>query len=146
MNPLIHWFYHLGFALFIGSIAVYCVISGMVANASLTDLVFARRVVRFGTVWITTPALWMFVLAGTLGVVRFAPSPPAVVAYASVVAALLAITHLFVVPATRDCLSCARQSLDANQLVPAYRRAYLKETVPGAINLLLGLWLLFTFP
>jgi hypothetical protein len=138
MTQLSMWLFHLGTALFLGSIATYCVVSTLAQHSGLNDLVFARRVVRSATLVLTVPGLWLAVLAQLLppalkgNSLRLVPLGVAVV--------LLTLTHALIVPATKRCLALARESLAINRLVPAYHGAYLRETIPGAVNLVIALW------
>jgi hypothetical protein len=139
MTTALLWTYHTGTALFLGSILTFVVGSILAAHDSLDNLVCIRRLIRKGTLTLTMPGLWLAALslvglslAGGLPVWRLVA-----------VAAVLVTSHALIVPATQRCLHWASESKVDGKLHPAYRAAYLRESIPGALNVLVMLGLLF---
>jgi hypothetical protein len=132
MTPLLLWGYRAGIALFLGSILTFVVSSSLATGADLDDLVFARRLIRRATLAVTVPGLWL----AALSLAALAWRGGVAAWHLAAVAAVLATSHAVVVPATRSCLEWALESKGAGRLNPAFRAAYLRESIVGGINLL----------
>lgn len=139
MTTVLLGLYHLGTALFLGSILTFVVGSMLGARESLDNLVCIRRLIRQGTLTLTMPGLWLAALA--LGGLFLSGDVPAW--RLGAVAFVLITSHALIVPATRACLSWASAAKADGTLPPAYRVAYLKESIPGALNVVVMLALLF---
>jgi hypothetical protein len=131
------WTYHTGTALFLGSILTFVVGSVLGSRESLDNLVCIRRLIRKGTLTLTMPGLWLAALSlAGLAIIEDMPAWRL-----GAVAFVLITSHALIVPATRACLLWASKA--EGQLPAAYRTAYLKESIPGALNVLIMLVLLF---
>lgn len=139
MTTILFGTYHTGTALFLGSILTFVVGSILGARESLDNLVCIRRLIRTGTLTLTMPGLWLAALSLAGLACTGGVSAWRVVA----VAFVLITSHALILPATRACLLSARASKAEGALRPAYRSAYLKESIPGALNVLIMLVLLF---
>lgn len=139
MTTLFIWAYHAGTALFLGSILTFVVGSVLTLHESLDNLVCVRRLIRRATLALTMPGLWLASLS--LAALSFLESVPAWRLLA--LAFVLLTSHALILPATRECLRWASESKAEGALMPAFRGAYLKESIPGALNVLLVLLLLF---
>ncbi len=143
MMATLEYLFSVGCALFVGSIVTFIVVSALAARSSaLADLVFARTIVRTATLAVTVPGMWLAVAARAAMLWQREPHWAHSSLQLAVLGLIVSLTHLLIVPATRRCLLLARRSLADGQLQSAYRSAYLQESVPGAINLVLAL----TFP
>ena len=142
MTTILLWTYHAGSALFLGSILTFVVGSMLGAHGSLDDLVCIRRLIRKATLVLTMPGLWLAALS--LAGLAFLQGVPAwrLLALAFVLATSLAL----ILPATQACLRWAIASRTEARLHPAFRAAYLKESIPGGLNVLIVLVLLFHQP
>ena len=142
MTILLLWTYHAGTALFLGSILTFVVGSMLGAHGSLDDLVCIRRLIRKATLALTMPGLWL----ATLSTAGLALLQGGQAWRLLALAFVLATSHVLILPATQACLRWAMQSRTEARLHPAFRAAYLKESIPGALNVLIILVLLVHQP
>jgi len=137
-NTLLLWRYHTGAALFLGSILTF-VVGSILAQESLDNLVCVRRLIRRATLALTMPGIWLAALSLVgLALVQGVPTWRLVA-----IGFVLLTSHVLIVPATQACLHWAWKSNTDGHLAPDFRRAYLKESIPGALNVLMVLVLLF---
>ncbi|MBL0337614.1 MAG: hypothetical protein IPP67_00060 [Rhodospirillaceae bacterium] len=64
-------FHYLGLILFLGSIFLYILISGLTSHSSLENLVFSRQIIRTGTLFLTIPGLGLVVLSGLIMTTKY---------------------------------------------------------------------------
>ncbi|WP_437318283.1 DUF2269 family protein [Sorangium sp. So ce385] len=133
---LVHF---IGLSAFLGSIAVYIVVSSVCLPGDLAALATGRALIRTGTLFITVPGLWALLVSGAALAARLPAAPRWLKLKLGLVALIALNTHLAIVPATGRALDLAQASVRAQALDPAYRAAYLTESGCGAVNVLLFL-------
>ena len=131
----------LSLILFLGSIFTYILISAMIENALLSDLAFGRSIISRGTSLLTLPALWMVLITGILmrkeaGISFFKTKLVTGIL-------ILANAHIFVAGAVALATSLALDAETNGVLSTKYHQAYLKESVFGAMNILLAMFALW---
>lgn len=141
MGKLLRILHHLGIVFFLGSIAVFTAVSIIVEGRSLTDLVFAREIIKTGTYFITLPGLAIFYISGAVITLKEYRAPGyfwlSIKKVLNVV--IILNTIIFVLPAVNSALELAKESLLKGELVPEYNSAYMKESIAGGVNVLLAL-------
>ena len=126
--------------LFLGTIFTYVMISIMVENAPLADLVFGRKIILTGTNYLTLPALWILVLSGfAMGYKKYGFQNRFFRIKLGIGLLLLLNAHFIVGPAVAEASCSAINSLVEGTLDAGYPEAYFKETVFGAVNVCLTL-------
>lgn len=130
----------IGFSAFLGSIAVYIVISAIAGMVPSEALSFGRAVIEAGTEYITVPGLWLVAVTGVAKAAktRSLLSLPTVRIKLALTIAMLANTHLIIMPAVRDAATLAREGVQTGSLPAAYASAYYTESVAGAFNVLMA--------
>lgn len=140
MHRMLKFFHYLGMTMFLGSIFTYLLISAVVQDKGLVELVFARVLISKGTAYLTIPGMWVAAATGVVMASRkyglFAQSWITVKTLAMLVIVLNA--HFIVGPAVEKALAAARESLASGAVVEWYKTAYIQESVFGAINVLLA--------
>ena len=125
---------------FLGSILTFILISTLAEGSSLENLVFARRIVSTGTNVLTLPGMWLLALTGIwMGFKRYGFTRRFIHLKLFVIALVVVIAHFFVAPAVHSATEAANLSLAQGHLLPEYNTAYLRESIFGAINVLLTL-------
>lgn len=129
-------FLHLaGMALFLGSIAVFTLISEISKASSLTDLAFGRAIISSGTAYITLPGLWLAVASGLLMVFRGRSLRESWLKLKLALAFLMVLdAHFIILPAAQSALAAGRASVEAGSLSPLLRKALFIESVAGGLN------------
>jgi hypothetical protein len=131
----------LGLVLFLGSILGFIVVSAVAAPTGAVGLAVARRVISAGTWALTMPGLACLAVSGVaLAAGRFDLRANPWLSFK--IAALLVIVinaALVILPAARTASQLAERALTDGVLSPAYARAYLTESIAGALNVLLAL-------
>ncbi len=141
MKRTLKFAHYLGLTLFLGSIFTFLVVSTLTKGGSLTDLLFARRVISTGTFVLTLPGMWLIAISGTVLMLREYGFNEYRWLNIKNVAIILIIlnSYFFIVPAMTEALELAQASVLAGTLNPDYGSAYMKESVFGAVNVLLVL-------
>jgi len=123
-------------AVFIGSIITYIFISAMIENASINDINAGRKIIAEGTGGLTMPALWLMIFTGVIsGIKKFGFRSRLFQIKTAFAAALLINAYLFIIPAVNEATEIALQSAE---ILPAeYYTAYMKESVFGAVNVII---------
>jgi len=125
-------------AVFIGSIITYIFISAMIENASINEINAGRKIIAEGTGGLTMPALWLMILTGIIsGLKKFGFRSRFFQIKTASAAALLINAYLFIIPAVTEATEIALQS--AEILPVEYYTAYMKESVFGAVNIMITL-------
>jgi hypothetical protein len=141
MVKLLKLFHHLGIVLFLGSIAIFTLISIMVENRPLNDLVFAREIINAGSHYITLTGLVMlFVSGAVILLIKYRTPGHFWLSAKKVITVIIVLnTFIFVLPAVNSALDFAKDSLAQKLLSPSYSQAYLKESIAGGVNVILTL-------
>jgi hypothetical protein len=127
-----------GLVIFLGSIITFIVISALVENASLENMAFGRKIISTGTNVLTLPGIWVLAITGIwMGYKRYGMRQRYFQLKLLIIALILLNAHFVVVPAVSSATDLAVQSLAQGQLLPEYRGAYIKESIFGALNVLL---------
>lgn len=130
----------LGLVAFLGSILTFILISTLAEGSSLQNLAFARGIVSTGTNVLTLPGMWLLALTGVwIGYKRYGFSQRFVHLKLFVMALVVVNAHFFIAPAVDSATEAANLSLAQGHLLPEYNTAYLRESIFGAINVLLTL-------
>ncbi len=129
-----------GLVIFLGSILTFIVISAQIENASLENIAFGREIISTGTSVLTLPGMWLLAVTGLwLGYTRYGLKQRFFQLKLVIISLVILNAHFFVVPAVTDATELAAQSLAQGQLLPEYRSAYIRESLFGALNVLLTL-------
>ena len=129
-----------GLVTFLGSIFTYIAISALTRDASLENLAFARRIIATGTNVLTLPGMWVLAATGLwMGYRRYGLSSRFFRIKLLLVALVVVDAHVIVVPAAHAATEIAIRSVGDGHLFPEYGPAYLRETIAGAVNVLLTL-------
>lgn len=130
----------LGLCLFLGSIVSFIVISTLAEGAGMSQLAFGRRVISAGTRAMTLPGMWLLAASGlALGLQRYGWRSGFFRLKAGLMLAILLNAHGFVMPAVSEATELAQQAAQTGQLSAAYAQAYGRETICGALNIMLCL-------
>jgi hypothetical protein len=134
---LVHLF---GFVLFLGSIIAFVVVSSLTQNANITDIAFGRRIISTGTSVLTLPGIWMLAISGLwIGLEKYGIKYRSVQFKLLLVLVIISNAYIFIVPAAAAATQLAVQSTTQGQLLSDYPKAYLKESICGGVNVLLGI-------
>lgn len=134
---LIHVF---GMILFLGSILTFVLISTLIEGAGLEEVVFGRKIISTGTSVLTLPGMWMLAVTGILtGYLRYGFRQRYLQIKLLIMLLIVCNAYLFVVPAVSAATELAEQSLASGQLLDEYVSAYMRESLFGAVNVLLVL-------
>ncbi|MBI5453077.1 MAG: hypothetical protein HY956_00450 [Deltaproteobacteria bacterium] len=135
MDKAIKFLHLVGMALFLGSIAVFTLISELIKDSTLPDLAFGRAMISSGTAFITLPGLWLVVASGLIMVFRGRGLSEGWLKLKLALAILIVLNaHFIIVPAANNALASANASIAAGSLSPVFRKALLTESVAGGIN------------
>ena len=125
----------LGWVLFLGSILTFILISIHTQGGPLGGLVLGRRLISSGTDLLTLPGLWMITVTGLwMSIQRSGPGQSFVQIKLVLAAATIINAHSVVRPAARSAMDLAARSRTQCQLLPAYRSAYVRESIAGSLN------------
>lgn len=131
-----------GLVLFLGSILTFIVISALSEGASLEDIAFGRRIISTGTDTdvLTLPGMWVQALTGVcLGYRRYGVKQRFFQLKLLLMTLIVVNAYVFIAPAVTAANQLAIQSLAHGALLPAYRSAYLQESMFGALNIALAI-------
>ncbi len=139
MQKTLKYLHLLGLVLFLGSIFTYVLVSMLVKDGSLADLVFGRQIIRAGTWYLTLPGMWLAVLTGLLMAARGNKKfRERWLTFKGVLALIIVLNaHALIIPTTGDALSWAKESLIRGKVLPEYAAAYLREAIAGTVNVVL---------
>jgi hypothetical protein len=139
MVKVMRVFHHLGIVLFLGSIAVFVSISVLAEKRSLTDLVFAREIIKTGSFDITLTGLVMLFISGVaLLLMKYRTPGHFWLSAKKVITVIIVLnTFIFVLPAVNSVLGFAKDSLAQKVITESYKSAYLKESIAGGVNVIL---------
>lgn len=149
MNKILKFLHHLGVIMFLGSIFTYLLISILTKDGSLENLVFASRIIRSGSLFLTIPGMWLILITGIAMTIRgYGFFKFRWLNIKHLLITIIALNaHLIIVPATGDALKLATESLVEGKSLPDYHSAYIKESIFGALNILMiivsmvaGIW------
>ncbi|HEY0722241.1 MAG TPA: hypothetical protein VGE50_13425 [Gammaproteobacteria bacterium] len=131
--------FHLGgLTLFLGSILTYVLISAQIEGATLEQIAFGRAIISMGTRDLTLPGLWLLIISGIgLGYLREGQQRPYLKLKLLLAALIISNAYLLVVPAATSATVLAEHSVMMGQLSAGYQPAYLRETIFGALNVVL---------
>lgn len=133
---LVHLF---GLTLFLGSIITFVSISILTKDASVTDIAFGRQIISNGTTILTLPGIWLLAISGIWnGLKRYGLRNRYVQIKLLLIFIIIFNAYLFVVPAATEATKLAIQSISHGQLYSEFANAYLKESIMGGINVILG--------
>lgn len=138
-----------GLILFLGSIFTYTLISTLTKEASLENILFARKIISAGTTYLTLPGLFIIVLSGIISTIngtRFLKHRWLKIKFLTAIIIVLN-TFIFILPAINEALAFAEASLTQGKLLSEYTAAYMQESIAGGVNVLLvvasivsGIW------
>lgn len=127
-----------GLVVFLGSILTFILVSALIEGASLQNIAFGRDIISAGTRVLTLPAMWALAISGVwMGYNRYGLKQQFFRVKLLVVALVVINAHLFVVPAVASTTELAARSLAQGHLLAEYKAAYVRESVFGALNVLL---------
>lgn len=141
MKKFMKLFHHLGIVIFLGSIITFTSISIIVKDRPLTDLLFAREIIKTGSYYLTVTGLALLFISGAVLLLMEYRTPGHFWLSIKKVLTLLLIlnTFIFILPAVNSALDLAKESLVKGELLPGYNSAYVKESVFWGINVFLAL-------
>lgn len=127
-----------GLVMFLGSIFTFTLISTLTQGASLENLVFGREIISAGTTVLTLPGMWLMAITGLLMTyrrygfrVRFSQLKLLLIGL------IILNAYFFILPGEETATDLARRSLVQEQLLPEYGAAYMRESIFGAVNVVL---------
>jgi hypothetical protein len=133
---------------FLGTIITFILISTLLDDRSLENLVFARQIVSMGTRELTLPALWFAGVSGiSMGLRRQGWKQPFFQFKLALTVLALINAYGFVLPAVTAAHRWAAASFAKGVLLPEYHAAAMQETIFGAVNVgialaasVIGVW------
>jgi len=136
MKKFMKLFHHLGIVMFLGSIITFASVSMLVKDRSLSDLVFAREIIKAGSYYLTLTGLALLFISGAVLLLMEYRTPGHFWLNIKKVLTLLIIlnTFIFILPAVNSALDLAKESLAKGGVLPEYNSAYMKESIAGGIN------------
>jgi hypothetical protein len=127
-----------GLAIFLGSILTFIVISALIENASLENIAFGRKIISTGTSVLTLPGMWVLAISGIwMGYQRYGFKQRFFQIKVLLISLVILNAYFFVVPAVNTATEIAIRSLAEGQLLSGYKAAYMRESMFGAVNVLL---------
>ena len=134
-------FHYLGLILFLGSIFLYILISGLTSHSSLENLVFSRQIIRTGTLFLTIPGLGLVVLSGLIMTTKYYGffKHRWLTIKQFLMLTILLNSKFLVLPAIEEALRLAKLSQETGFLLPEYQAAYQQEAIFGGINVMLSI-------
>jgi hypothetical protein len=128
----------IGLVMFLGSIFTFTLISSLTQAASLENLVFGREVISAGTRVLTLPGMWLMAITGLLMTYRrYGFSLRFSQLKLLLIGLIILNAYFFILPGEETATDLARRSLVQQQLLPEYDAAYMRESIFGAINVVL---------
>lgn len=116
----------------------FIVIFAHIENASLDNVIFGRQVISAGTNILTLPGMWILAVSGfVLGYRRYGLKQHFFQFKLLLITLIIINAHFFVVPAVSEATTLAMQSLTQGQLLEEYKSAYMRESLFGALNVIL---------
>lgn len=127
-----------GLVIFLGSILTFIVISALIEGASLENIAFGRKIISTGTNALTLPGMWVLAITGVwMGLKHYGLRQRFFQIKLLLIALVVINAHFFVVPAVTSATEIAVRSLAQGQLLSEYKVAYMRESIFGAVNVLL---------
>ncbi len=127
-----------GLAIFLGSILTFIVISALIENASLENIAFGRKIISTDTSVLTLPGMWVLAISGIwMGYQRYGFKQRFFQIKVLLISLVILNAYFFVVPAVNTATEIAIRSLAEGQLLSGYKAAYMRESMFGAVNVLL---------
>jgi len=127
-----------GLAIFLGSILTFIVISALIENASLENIAFGRKIISTDTSVLTLPGMWVLAISGIwMGYQRYGFKQRFFQIKVLLISLVILNAYFFVVPAVNTATEIAIRSLAEGQLLSGYKAAYMRESMLGAVNVLL---------
>lgn len=127
-----------GLVIFLGSILTFIVISALIEHAALENIAFGRKIISTGTHLLTLPGMWLLAVTGIwMGYRRYGLNARFFQLKLLIISLVILNAHFFVVPAVTSATELAAQSLAQGRLLPEYGNAYLRESLFGALNVIL---------
>lgn len=134
---LVHF---IGLVLFLGSIITFIIISSLIEGSSLSNIAFGRKIISSGTNALTLPGMWMLAITGVwMGLLRYGIRQRYFQIKLLLIVLIMLNAHFFIVPAVTTATDIATHSLDQGKRFAQYDEAYMRESVLGAVNVLLTL-------
>lgn len=127
-----------GLVIFLGSILTFIVISSLIEGASLENIAFGRKIISTGTNILTLPGMWVLAITGVwMGYKRYGLKQRFFQIKLLLVSLVVLNAYFFILPAVNSATEIAVQSLAQGRLLPEYKAAYMRESIFGAVNVLL---------
>lgn len=127
-----------GLVIFLGSILTFIVISALIEGASLENIAFGRKIISAGTNVLTLPGMWVLAITGVwMGYKRYGLKQRFFQLKLLLITLVVINAHFFIVPAVDSATELSVRSLAQGQLLPAYKTAYMQESIFGALNVVL---------
>lgn len=140
MNRTLKLFHLGGLILFLGSVFTFIVISASFTDATLQGIAFGRQIISTGTKFLTIPGIWLITLSGIFMGYRKYSFKQRFVQVKLVLALLILLnTYFLIVPSAKEATELAVSSLVKGYLPLEYSDAYIKESIWGAVNVLLAI-------
>ncbi|MBZ0178270.1 MAG: hypothetical protein K8F36_03180 [Melioribacteraceae bacterium] len=138
MRQILKLLHFIGLTIFLGSIITFVVISNLIEGASLENILFGRNVISAGTFLLTLPAMWLIAVTGIwMGYKKYGIKNRFFQLKFFLILLIVLNAHFFVTPAVTLATELAAQSYEQGNFLSSYYDAYMKESIFGAINVLL---------
>lgn len=129
-----------GLVIFLGSILTFIVISVLIKGASLENIAFGRRVISTGTDVLTLPGIWVLAVTGVwMGYKRYGLKQRYIQLKLLLISLIVINAYVFVVPAVSSATEITAHSLAQGHLLPEFKDAYMRESIFGALNVILAI-------
>ncbi len=140
MKRILIYLHLLGFALFLGSIPTYVVLSLVAGETDPARLAAARGFILAGTQAVTIPGLWLAAASGlVLAFQRRHVWPRWIKLKLALVVFIMLNTHFGIAPAIEEAAALAGQAARVGVGDPALALAVARESALGGLNLVLAL-------
>ncbi|MDD3557776.1 MAG: hypothetical protein PHW27_04310 [Melioribacteraceae bacterium] len=138
MRQILKLLHFIGLTIFLGSIITFVVISNLIEGASLENILFGRNVISARTFLLTLPAMWLIAVTGIwMGYKKYGIKNRFFQLKFFLILLIVLNAHFLVTPAVTLATELATQSYEQGNLLSSYYDAYMKESIFGAINVLL---------
>ncbi len=129
----------IGLVLTLGSICTFLVVSSVIDGASVEGIALGRRIISAGTNALTLPGKSLLALGGIgMGLLRYGVKDRFF--QLKLLLALIAVNGaIFVAPSVSAATELAVRSLSEGRLLAEYGPAYARESIFGAVNVVLML-------
>jgi hypothetical protein len=127
-----------GLVMVLGSILTFMVISALMEGGSLENIAFGRKIISTGSNALTLPGMCVLAISGFLmGYNRYGLKQRFFQLKLLLILLVVINGYFLVLPLVTSATECAIRSLAQGWLIPEYNTLYIKESIFGAINIVM---------